>query len=175
MGLEPTTFCMASASDVRMRSRPFAQTACLQGVQPSDRTGANSSERRTLPFLPRRSVARRLAEDRASDWGRPRPARRLVADRMCRRRADRRICTATDDASGRGLGGHARRIWRANPALQRIAVRNDSAAREADRISACVPNVPAEDREIGRQLSHETVVKPRRAIPGERKAVSHQA
>jgi hypothetical protein len=30
MGLEPTTFCMASARDVRTRSRPFAQTACLQ-------------------------------------------------------------------------------------------------------------------------------------------------
>jgi hypothetical protein len=32
MGLEPTTFCTATASDVRARSHPFAQTACLQGL-----------------------------------------------------------------------------------------------------------------------------------------------
>jgi hypothetical protein len=50
MGLEPTTFCMASASD---RSRPFAQLVCLQDLCPSERTRANPSERRTLPFLPR--------------------------------------------------------------------------------------------------------------------------
>jgi hypothetical protein len=31
MGLEPTTFCMASASDVRSRSRLFAQTGLLAG------------------------------------------------------------------------------------------------------------------------------------------------
>jgi hypothetical protein len=53
MGLEPTTFCMANASVVRARSRPFAQTARLQGLRPSERTRANPSERRTLPFLPR--------------------------------------------------------------------------------------------------------------------------
>jgi hypothetical protein len=52
-GLEPSTFCMASASD---RSRPFApvrSTRCLQDLCPSERTRANPSERRTLPFLPR--------------------------------------------------------------------------------------------------------------------------
>jgi hypothetical protein len=53
MGLEPTTFCMAKASGVRARSRPFAQTALLRGPRPSERTPANPSERRTLPFLPR--------------------------------------------------------------------------------------------------------------------------
>src|SRR2546430_5956314 len=53
MGFEPTTFCMASASDVRARSRMFAQTACLQRLRPSERTQPNPSERRTLPFLPR--------------------------------------------------------------------------------------------------------------------------
>src|SRR5437899_9715238 len=58
MGLEPTTFCMANASDVRARSRSFAPTACFQGLRPSERTRANPSERRTLPFLPR------LARDR---------------------------------------------------------------------------------------------------------------
>src|SRR5437870_5778352 len=58
MGLEPSTFCMARASDVRARSRPFAQTAWLRGLRPSERTRANRSERRTLPFLPR------LARDR---------------------------------------------------------------------------------------------------------------
>jgi hypothetical protein len=30
MGLEPTTFCMANARDVRTRSCPFAETTCLQ-------------------------------------------------------------------------------------------------------------------------------------------------
>jgi hypothetical protein len=58
MGLEPTTFCMANARDVRARSRPFAQTAWLRGLRPSERTRANPSERRTSPFLPR------LARDR---------------------------------------------------------------------------------------------------------------
>ena len=53
MGLEPTTFCMARASDVRTGSLPCAQTACLQGVSQSERTRPNPSERRTLPFLPR--------------------------------------------------------------------------------------------------------------------------
>jgi hypothetical protein len=41
---------MASAS---ARSRPFAQLVCLQDLCPSERTRANPSERRTLPFLPR--------------------------------------------------------------------------------------------------------------------------
>jgi hypothetical protein len=52
MGLEPTTFCMARASDCS-RSRPFAQTACLHSLPPE---GANASEPErtpTLPFLPR--------------------------------------------------------------------------------------------------------------------------
>jgi hypothetical protein len=41
MGLEPRTFCMASASD---RSRPFAQTGSLQGL-PSKRANASELER----------------------------------------------------------------------------------------------------------------------------------
>ena len=53
MGLEPTTFCMASARDVRTRSGAFAEAACLQRLRRSERTDANPSERRTLPFLPR--------------------------------------------------------------------------------------------------------------------------
>ena len=53
MGLEPTTFCMASASDVRTRSRAFAQTAWLRRVSQGERTRPNPSERRTLPSLPR--------------------------------------------------------------------------------------------------------------------------
>jgi hypothetical protein len=56
-GLEPSTFCMANASDVLTRSRPFAQTACFQGLRPSERTRAHPSERRTLPFLPREQPA----------------------------------------------------------------------------------------------------------------------
>jgi DNA-binding MarR family transcriptional regulator len=59
MGLEPTTFCMASARDVRARSRPGAQTACSSGLRSSERTRANPSERRTLPFLPRVEPDRR--------------------------------------------------------------------------------------------------------------------
>ena len=54
-GLEPSTFCMARASDGRARSRPLAQTACLQGLRPSERTRPNPSEHRPLPFLPRLS------------------------------------------------------------------------------------------------------------------------
>jgi hypothetical protein len=53
MGLEPTTFCMANARDVRARSLPFAQTARLQRLHPSERTRPNQSERPALPFLPR--------------------------------------------------------------------------------------------------------------------------
>jgi hypothetical protein len=45
MGLEPTTFCMAKARDVRDGSRLFAQTVGLQDLLPSERTRANPSER----------------------------------------------------------------------------------------------------------------------------------
>ena len=37
MGLEPTTFCMASVGSVRARSRPFAESPDLQVVLRSDR------------------------------------------------------------------------------------------------------------------------------------------
>jgi hypothetical protein len=57
MGLEPTIFCMAGASDVRTGSRPFAQTRCLQGFRQGYRTRPNLSERRTLPFLPAPGIA----------------------------------------------------------------------------------------------------------------------
>src|SRR5437870_1388434 len=39
----------------RARSRPFAQTASLQRLRPSERTRPSPNERRTLPFLPRDS------------------------------------------------------------------------------------------------------------------------
>jgi hypothetical protein len=46
MGLEPTTFCMAMLATVRTRSRPFAQTTCLQRL----RVGrANGSEPQRTP------------------------------------------------------------------------------------------------------------------------------
>jgi hypothetical protein len=75
-----TTFCMANASDVRARSRPFAQIARFQGLRPTERTRANPSERRTLPFLPRL-----VGDDTHSVWG-------AIADRAhwwrcCDRRA----------------------------------------------------------------------------------------
>jgi hypothetical protein len=44
MGLEPTTFCMANASHVRARSRPFAQIARFQGLRP-DLANASEPER----------------------------------------------------------------------------------------------------------------------------------
>jgi hypothetical protein len=46
--------------------RPCAQTTCLQGLRPSERTPPNPSERRTLPFLPR-SQATLYAVARARD------------------------------------------------------------------------------------------------------------
>jgi hypothetical protein len=44
MGLEPTTFCMASASDVRTRSHAFAQAACFAGST-SERPNTTEPER----------------------------------------------------------------------------------------------------------------------------------
>jgi hypothetical protein len=46
MGLEPTTFCMASVGSVRARSRPFAESAGLQAIFNRDRTRANPNEPR---------------------------------------------------------------------------------------------------------------------------------
>jgi hypothetical protein len=51
---------------VRARSRPFAQTAHLQGLRPRGQTGANPSERRTLPFLPRKRLATRKGVNMAA-------------------------------------------------------------------------------------------------------------
>jgi hypothetical protein len=48
MGLEPTTFCMASASD---RSRPFAQSACFGGVGFDERTRMNPERTPNLAIL----------------------------------------------------------------------------------------------------------------------------
>jgi hypothetical protein len=48
MGLEPTTFCMASASDVRVRSLEFAQEHRFPGPL---RSGANPSEPERTPNL----------------------------------------------------------------------------------------------------------------------------
>jgi hypothetical protein len=45
MGLEPTTFCMASARELRTSSRPFAETSCLQRFGSGERTAANANER----------------------------------------------------------------------------------------------------------------------------------
>jgi hypothetical protein len=44
MGLEPTTFCMANARDVRTRSHPFAQTVCFPASS-SARPNATEPER----------------------------------------------------------------------------------------------------------------------------------
>jgi hypothetical protein len=44
MGLEPTTFCMASGRSVRTRSRPFAESPYLQAIVTRDRTRANPNE-----------------------------------------------------------------------------------------------------------------------------------
>lgn len=52
---------------------------------------------------------------------------------------------------------------------------DDGAAREADRISACAPNVPAKRREIGRKLGREAVVQLRWTAPGKRERIGHQA
>ena len=46
MGLEPTTFCMASVRSVRARSRPFAESPSLQAILARDRTRANPNEQR---------------------------------------------------------------------------------------------------------------------------------
>ncbi len=48
MGLEPTTFCMASARDVRTRSRAFAQSVLFAG---SSFERANATERERTPNL----------------------------------------------------------------------------------------------------------------------------
>jgi hypothetical protein len=48
MGLEPTTFCMASARDVRASSRPFAQSVLFAGSSPER---ANASEPERTPNL----------------------------------------------------------------------------------------------------------------------------
>jgi hypothetical protein len=52
-GLEPSTFCMASARDVRTRSRTCAPSVLFAGSSFRRANRANPSERRTLPFLPR--------------------------------------------------------------------------------------------------------------------------
>ena len=60
MGLEPTTFCMASARDVRTRSGAFAETACLQRLRRSERTDANPERTPNLAILATRSSVRHL-------------------------------------------------------------------------------------------------------------------
>jgi hypothetical protein len=76
MGLEPTTFCMASARDVRTRSRPFAQTGLIPGSS-SERANATEPERTTnLAILatPRSEAKRLRREDAgAGRWLRHRP------------------------------------------------------------------------------------------------------
>jgi hypothetical protein len=62
MGLEPTTFCMASASDVRARSRVFAQTAWFPG---SSAERANTSEPDRTPNLAILATPQRGHEGRA--------------------------------------------------------------------------------------------------------------
>ena len=46
-GLEPSTFCMASARDVRTRSRPCAQSAMFAGSS-SERANASEPERTSI-------------------------------------------------------------------------------------------------------------------------------
>jgi len=53
-GLEPTTFCMASARD---RSRPFAQSPCLRGF-PYKQANATEPERTPEPYHPCHGVGR---------------------------------------------------------------------------------------------------------------------
>jgi hypothetical protein len=48
MGLEPTTFCMASARHVRTRARPFVHTVCFAA---SSSARANASEPERTPNL----------------------------------------------------------------------------------------------------------------------------
>jgi hypothetical protein len=76
IGLEPTTFCMASARDVRTRSRPFAQTGLIPGSS-SERANATEPERTTnLAILatPRSEAKRLRREDAgAGRWLRHRP------------------------------------------------------------------------------------------------------
>jgi hypothetical protein len=59
MGLEPTTFCMANARDVRTRSRPFAQSNVFAGSS-SARPNASEPERTpNLAILATTPAARR--------------------------------------------------------------------------------------------------------------------
>ena len=44
MGLEPTTFCMASGSSVRARSHQFAESLRLQVILTTHRTEANAND-----------------------------------------------------------------------------------------------------------------------------------
>ena len=44
MGLEPTTFCMASGGSVRSRSLLFAESPYFQVILSRDRTHANPNE-----------------------------------------------------------------------------------------------------------------------------------
>jgi hypothetical protein len=53
MGLEPTTFCMANASDRSLLFAPVRSNRLFAGHPYTRANGSNPSERRTLPFLPR--------------------------------------------------------------------------------------------------------------------------
>src|SRR6266508_6173459 len=103
MGLEPTTFCMARASDVRSRSRAFAPTACFEGLRPVERTRPHPSERRTLPFLPQ--SRRNPGEGGASGCDvliRPRPG----PDTFVQRVGGEVGAARPDDGPGLGVDPH---------------------------------------------------------------------
>jgi hypothetical protein len=101
MGLEPTTFCMASASDVRASSRPCAQTLLLPAF-PTGRANASELERTpNLAILATLSVWDREAFDRSSWLG---SEVELLVDHRDAPGAGQPPCRSNDLASATRLG-----------------------------------------------------------------------
>jgi hypothetical protein len=152
MGLEPTTFCMASARDVRCRSHPFAQTACFCRFPFGGRTGANPSYRPTLPFLPR------LVWDRDTVVaGYARELVRLDADEalLCLRSRPSRRCRGSSSRNTAAAGrGHLEHNAVANPDLAEL---------RADRV--CVPDAqPMYAAPRGTEASDPGCLHPPRSV-----------
>jgi hypothetical protein len=100
MGLEPTTFCMANASS---GSRPFARSLKRLDCRTFpriERTRPHPSERRTLPFLPRKRT-HRASGTVSSSAGRSEAAR-------TRSSARRIVGVSGSSSSESGFGGRAR-------------------------------------------------------------------
>jgi hypothetical protein len=67
MGLEPTTFCMATRRSGSRAFAPVRSNTSIAGRLPRiERTRPNPSERRTVPFLPRKHLATREGDAQAS-------------------------------------------------------------------------------------------------------------